>query len=74
MFRTLFIYLLFSVRYGKKKLFSIVGKIFNCVVRLLDLHLYLFMLLVRNSLIFKRCFLKDILELRLSFPPILYKL
>ena len=50
--RKFFIYLSFSVRYGKKCFFSIVGKSF---VRLTFI-LYSFMLLVRNSLIFQKLF------------------
>ena len=55
MLRKLFIYLPFSVKYGKKSFFSIVGKNLNSVVDL-SLPFYLFMLLVRNFLILERLF------------------
>ena len=46
--RTLFIYLPFPGRYGKKCFFSIVRKSFDSVVRP-TFELYSFMLLVRDS-------------------------
>ena len=52
MLRIFFIYLPFSIRYGKKYFFSIVGKSFDSVVRLLNLFFHSFMLLVENCLIF----------------------
>ena len=42
MLRTSFIYLHFSVRYGKKCFFSIVVKGFDCVVRLKFIFLFIY--------------------------------
>ena len=62
MLRTFFIFLPFSVRYGKKCFFSIVGKSFDSVVRL-TLIFYSFLLLVGNYLIFQKVFSDDITHL-----------
>ena len=64
MLRTLFSYLPFSVRYGKKRFFSIVGKSFGSVVQLI----------VRNFLIFEIFYNMVTLQLYLTLSSICDKL
>ena len=55
MLRTLFIYVLFSVRYGQKYFFSMVGKSFDSVVRLK--FIFLFIYVISYKLFFLKIYL-----------------